>query len=433
MNVFIKVLITATVSTLGELLPRWFDAQMNGRLENVGVPDQKWETASTVLDTAENAGYGRSRSRLQHWHQEGVISRPVVRNRVGTRGRETHYPGGTAKQYVRALEIHRTVKLLDRVRWLLWFEGWPIELTFVRRRIEAFAGAFDEGVSKMLTPDGQYGDEFEDYLNEVGTRDFDSPALKAVRRRVGAQDFDYFVELMLVRLSGSRKLTDDEQVFLDHAVGDDSARSEKFFGGAPIKEGYEDDDWSQFEEYYKGRSLRDDVANLSDDDLFNVREVVRRLLTISSDVGSTLKALGQPWAGGLSFHSSFAKSFNTDADHQTLLVTCLAVTLSKPSERYWSDLFLQVPAEWSEPEHRRWKFLQRLGTEIPDFDFLLDAKRFRRTLIDPKEKSKLREEFLFVRENNRAEYERVAKRYQEETGLEMVVSHDLGDNEEVPK
>jgi hypothetical protein len=395
---------------------------MNARVGDVGVPDQNWETADVVLDAGERAGFGRSRSRLQHWHQEGVVGRPAVRPRVGTRGRETLYPAGTSAQYVRALEIHRSVKLLDRLRWLLWFDGWPIAADLIRRRMENFAGALDDGMRKMRAPDGRFSQEFEDYLNEVGTRDFDSPAVRAVRRRVGTEQFVDFAELVLLRQSGHRDLTEDAQALLDHGVGDDSARSERFLGGAPFKEGYPDDEWALFEEYFNGRSLREAIAALSDDDLVYAREVVRRMLAISSDVSTTLKALQQPWAGGLALHPSFSKAFNADADHQTSLVVYLAVALAKPAERRWADDFLQVPAGWSDPEHLRWKFFQRLGAEIPDFDFLLDNKRYRRTLANPKEKSKMKRDFLHVLENNRAEFERFVEQYREETGLQVVIS-----------
>ena len=389
-------------------------------MEEIG-PD--WETADEVLDFAVLNGFPRSREQLRHWHKEGVVPQPKVRNRKGARGRETWYPAGTSGQYVEALRLKRTTKLLWRIKWQLWFKGYPIELEWIRELIASLCGQFDVAVSMMFTEDGNLSETMRQYMDDAADRPFDLSAIRHVRRRVSSQRFPAFLEAALLAVSGRLDQSDENRWQLyAHGTGRDTAQQSSFLGGEPLVAESVDEDAEALGRYFDGGSLEAAFRAVSDDDVENARNIARAAIALVSQLAPDVEELAGRWAGGLATHPAYAADLRKSIEVQMQMVALYAVNLNDPSFRETGRILEANPGRPLDDQHHRWRVLNLLARDVPDFKLALDPKRYARGIRDPDLMETINGEIRAIYRDHVAEVGDFVRRYREETGIELLIS-----------
>lgn len=98
--------------------------------------ETEWLTEQQLLDFAGQHGCrGVNHWKLERWHKEDVITRPVVEHLGYGRGTCSTYPAETAAQILAVCRLLKSTRNFDAVRFQLWREGYPISLPLLKRTI----------------------------------------------------------------------------------------------------------------------------------------------------------------------------------------------------------------------------------------------------------------------------------------------------------
>jgi hypothetical protein len=389
----------------------------------VGIgPD--WETADEVLFLAVAHGFKRSRDQLRHFHQNGVVPKPQVRNRRIGQGRETMYPPSTGAQYVRALELKRSTKLLDRIKWELWCEGYTVELSWIRPLIADTCRGFDLGIARAIWQNGRPTEEFEAYLDDASEARLSSRAARHARKRVTTNAFPLLVEAAVLTMAGRPPTDDRSAELVARGLGHDTAIDVSFLGGGPLVPESATEDIHYISRFFQGESLEGAIGRVGDDDLVMARRMMRAVLSIASRLSPDVECMYGRWAGGLAFHPAYVSDLKSMWELQTLLVALLAVNLGDTGLREAGTIAIADPDRPLDPEHQRWVVLNRLAEAVPDFECALEPKRYAKAVSRPDLMQTINEELRIIYLDNREAAQEFARRYKEETGIEVRFSPD---------
>jgi hypothetical protein len=162
------------------------------------------EAASWLMVALAERGYRITPVQLKNWHQIGLIPRPVRRSLGRGRGTVTLYPEGTEARLTRVCAIRAEPGRFDpeQARWRLWWEGWDVDPSLVRRaliaKLDDWERSLAEYVEKLDKADESPDD---DPLTELTTVRLPAPLARA-RKRVGSEDFPTAVNVILSQVMG---------------------------------------------------------------------------------------------------------------------------------------------------------------------------------------------------------------------------------------
>ncbi len=244
-------------------------------------------TSEVLLELARNHGYELTPRTLADWHRHGLIPRPE--REFPGHGSVSLYPLGTDAQLLALIEIHSREKRLDYVGWELWWSGFPVSLDLVRQVLDGFAAEWDEEMRYLVDPHTR---ELTSWINDVADEAERAPLhgqLGRARKRLGRNQFPAFVRLSVAAILGrvpedeSRIATRDAdgQLILEKAFGlvgrrkfidADSKKVMKRGGVLTIL--HEGSRW------LRGRSMRELVSDLSDEQLLLARDQASQWLAV---------------------------------------------------------------------------------------------------------------------------------------------------------
>lgn len=358
------------------------------------------ESVEELIRRAVDAGEVVTKEQLRRWHREGLLSRPRQESR-GRKGSEVLYPAGTGAQLVALLALKRRYpKSLAKVGWGLWWLGYPVPDSRARTFMVDLLQRNAKLMSTLVTPDGELTEAFEDALDDAGDATLNSGTIRRARRRVGADEFPIFLELLLRVASGNTDMVKDEDLeLLEHGMAIDKARTDKLPStGKPWLGG--DDIRTDFERI---GSFSDPAAQLaaleaaSDERLRQVREIVKVFLPTIINIGTVVGDLHGPRAFG---YAAFAKDFaeQADAPESQAFFAVVILTLSAAG---FDQGIEENTAQYIDSERNlaRHETLAALREAVPELEPVISNRRLLAADKDPVKAEQLQRDIAEMRQD----------------------------------
>jgi hypothetical protein len=157
------------------------------------------ESANFLLSVAAEAGFVLTKRQLARWHRAGLLPKPKQEGLGRHKGSQSLYPEGTAKQLLAICELMKKERRLEHLSWQLWWQGFDIDLEFIRdfiakrwHRWDLTVGSFIDRRTGRLKP------TIVKAIKLSGQVRLRNRTLLQARRRVGT---DHFKELITTLIS----------------------------------------------------------------------------------------------------------------------------------------------------------------------------------------------------------------------------------------
>ena len=106
-----------------------------------------WLTTTELLACVHNQATERQ---LERWRKNDLIPRPRLHSLGRGKGVRSDYPPGTCEQLVALLELHRRERRLNRLRFALWRQGFPISPVATKKTLDKLAFGSEHQYRKEL-------------------------------------------------------------------------------------------------------------------------------------------------------------------------------------------------------------------------------------------------------------------------------------------
>jgi hypothetical protein len=362
------------------------------------------EPIKDLIQRAVDAGSEVSKDQLRRWHRAGLLPRPRQASR-GRKGSEVFYPAGTGDQLLALLDLKRRYpKSLAKVRWGLWWLGFPVPDRLARDFIVALIKRNRKIIDELVTPEGHLTEKAELVLDQVGAAKIDSGAIRRARRRVGSHEFDAFMQSLLLVGSGHTEMVKLEDLeLLEHGMATDRARTDKFPStGRPWIEG--SDPRTDFEQI---GDLNDPTAQLaavdavSDEQLRQAREAAKLFLPTIINIGGVLGDLYDPSAFGYGAYAKvFAELEGTPDGQAFITVAVLAMSAAGFAEGIESTTAQYADSERNRARH---EMLAALRDAVPELAPIISNRRLVAADKDPVKAEQLQNDIAEMRQELGAE------------------------------
>lgn len=243
---------------------------------------------------------------FKKWRTAGLLPRPMARPGRGRGpGRNSLYPAGTTAHLCRVLELRATTLKAGRrfqpgkVRWQLWWEGWPIETTRIRADLADRCGEIAALVAAMWC-DGQPTAFCQDQVTAMAAGNLPSP-LRQVRQRVGRERFAATCFLLLELLAGTFTGWNGPVMRADflRATGLDRGRQDRIGTAPPWLRGSLDAQLRTLSQLVQPSAMRDALEATTDAGLIEARTELHCLLDVLHRIRTLVDQLRGPGAFGL--------------------------------------------------------------------------------------------------------------------------------------
>jgi hypothetical protein len=246
------------------------------------------EAATEILARAGAKGISLTPKLLRKWHLAGELPRPVQTWTKRVEGSETIYPPGTFDQLCRLIDLKKTIRSSKRLKWTLWWVGFPIHPQFWRQYLQGTAERFDKAVPYLL---GKLADENEQtgFLKELRTSKNRDVLFRQLRRRLTGRFFGSFVFMILEILQGEFRgwsragLADDpdmlhDRTVVDRAFGLSPPATTKAISRNPIMHGDIERALDFLSSRLGGAKMTEVLRSHSDEEVIEARNELRSIL-----------------------------------------------------------------------------------------------------------------------------------------------------------
>jgi len=243
---------------------------------------------------------------FKKWRTAGLLPRPIARPGRGRGpGRGALYPVGTAAQLCHVLELRATTLKAGRrfqpgkVRWQLWWEGWPVETTRIRADLSDRGDEVAAFVAAMWR-DGEPSLFCREQIGAMAAGNLPTP-LREVRQRVGRVRFTEMYFLLLELLAGAFHGWDapERRTEFLRATGLDRGRHDRIGMAPPWLRGSLDAQLRTLSHLIHPSAMREALDGTSDTALIEARTELQRLLLVLHRIRTLVEQLRGPGAFGL--------------------------------------------------------------------------------------------------------------------------------------
>jgi len=161
------------------------------------------ESSQHLLTLAYEHGYNVSMHQLVRWHRAGLLPRPKQLMLGKAQGSQSLYPHGTSEQFLLLCTLRTRERRLSHLAWQLWWAGYPVALSVIRKHIEHAATQLSQLVQFLvaLKRDEQKSDkesqEVLDIVEQFAVARLDYKPLRHARKRVGKTYFPTFIRFSI--------------------------------------------------------------------------------------------------------------------------------------------------------------------------------------------------------------------------------------------
>jgi hypothetical protein len=366
---------------------------------NSSAEQSQEESVEELILRASDAGDEVSKEQLRRWHRADLLPRPRQDSR-GRAGSEVFYPAGTADPLLALLALKRRYpKSLAKVGWGLWWLGFPVPERLAREFIVAVIERNRKFIGELVTPEGELTEKAELVLDRAGEVTIDSGAVRRARRRVGTDEFDGFMQSLLMVGSGHSQMVKLEDLeVLEHGMAMDRARTDKLPStGRPWLEGSDPrEDFEQIGALSDPTAQRGAVDAASDEQLRQTRDAVKLFLPTIINIGGVLGDLYDPSAFGYAAYAKVFAELEDDPDGQAFITgVFLAVTAAGLGEGIES-----MTAQYTDSERNRARHetLAALREAVPELAPIMSNRRLLAADKDQAKAEQLRRDIAEVRQ-----------------------------------
>lgn len=254
------------------------------------------EARDELLGLAAAAGFDVSATQLARWHRAGLLPQPKQRSLGRGRGTETIYPPGTGDQLLALCEQLRRDRRLTVATWALWWAGFPVPMTAVRRVLNEAAARFDVASTQLgsLIDHPRARRSITDVADEMALGRTDAKSLRQARKRTGRSAYSTVARVVLEIAAGrftgfemdvAGDATNSDAKVVERGLGLERARSDALADAEPWLSGPLDESLADVSDLVRAHPFAEVVAGADDAELVIRRDELRLLLALIGDAG----------------------------------------------------------------------------------------------------------------------------------------------------
>lgn len=269
------------------------------------------ETREELLDIALAHGHEVSTPQLARWHRAGLLPRPKQRPLGKGHGTQTVYPPGTGKQLLRLCEIHfgDEEKRLQYVGWRLWWEGYDVSFELIRSFLDLLATKLDKERSHLVDPGKEdLSDAGWKWVEDSRKARLGSP-LGGVRRRTGRKLFPTVMKMLVEVFAGlytgyqvdytenhPEGTTERDRQIIERSYGLDQGRTDQRSKDSKQPNKSLEMTLKEMSRMFRGHSLQDVVATATNEELAEIRDQLRLMVTAGQLIAALAEQVPEPEA-----------------------------------------------------------------------------------------------------------------------------------------
>lgn len=374
-------------------------------MEGDETPEAGEEPAEAILEASAAAGHDLSATQLTRLHQHLLIARPrqASRGAGGGRGTVTLYPPGTARLVAQICDLRRDEHRLDELGWLAWWHGLAVPDHLARDYLAAQVADIVKTKKELLSADGELTDKAQDVLDGAPDARLSQMPMRWARRRVGVENFDLFLEMLLMVFAGrTGEMTAEHFGLLEHGIGLDRARTDKLATtGGPWLDSDPRTDFEAIAERISPEALDKALGSASDGQLRAARDKAKALTAVVSGLGGVLRETGDRWSYGFAaFGAIFDDMLSTPAKQATctlFLLSCLTADGSVGVDQIIGQ------SDQATLTARQHEAIKALRDAVPEVAAALPLKMLGKAISDPAYQEKVATRLAELRQTHAAE------------------------------
>jgi hypothetical protein len=241
--------------------------------------------------------------------------------------------------------------------------------------------------------------------SKIDPRDFEwrrltEKSVRRARRRTGRKRFPEFIALILDAARGKEAQLDPREAELvEKGLALDNAREDRIKGAKPWLSGEIDDALKSFGRALQPAKLRQNLERADDQNLESARDEVRSLLSVLKEFGSISKLIFGPHAFGFDV---FRDIDTSEPIIQSFMLLMWLELRTHPDIKGALQILISAlprPVE----QTSAFDGLLQLGREVPGFADILNARRLREAIGDPKTREVVNKELKMRLKQHRGE------------------------------
>ncbi|MGA2835071.1 MAG: hypothetical protein ABSF84_00600 [Acidimicrobiales bacterium] len=339
-----------------------------------------WETADDLLQRGRALDPNMTRTKLTRLHKTGLLPRPVVRNRIGTRGRETFYPPGAGDRLDQVLKVRQSDRRFGEAAWKIWWQG-SGSPSDARPLLDKTASNVNKIIAKVrsyLDDSGALTDAGEDLLEQSSSANLRGAPLGWLRKRLafetGGTDAFEGALLVIMRVIRGDEITDDDARTFEQAIGLDRARNYTFSGQSawpPAGSMLDSLLWMA-----KMLAVPFAADEMTDEELDAARLDTQQFLGLFANMELPMRKLFGRWGPGFTFIGHLAKWMLSSPGNQAMAVLLFHRLRTEPAFQPGMEELRPTANEWT--GHRRfWESLEQMSRDIPALGRVVTYPRLR--------------------------------------------------------
>jgi len=339
----------------------------------------EYETADAIV-RAVGATENFSKVTLAKWHRAGLIPIPDTVALGRGKGSESRYPAGTLRLVIEILNRrHSRIGDIDDLAWELWWSGYAVPISTVRRRLEKVASAWDSGVKN---------DDIASELKDIARKRLPKSVGK-MRKRVGRKNIHRVFMAMLSVVTDRVDVSALDQVeeqTLTKAFNLKRARTERMSQAGPFIQTDQHELMGEMRTLLRGRSLAATLAAYSDSAIVVARDTYQRLMSTMNHAGHQFGDMFRKGAFGFDAlnESAAASGCNEQALLIVIWLPLMELAQFKEGVKTYADSEQTLKAT----DESLGK-LAHLQKEVPAISKVLTVRKIGAALKNKKKRAKL--------------------------------------------
>jgi hypothetical protein len=309
------------------------------------------------------------------------------------------YPSGTALLVIRATALKARFDL-EEVAWTMWWEGLDVPDRLARSYLTKAAGFFVREWSALVDEQGNPTPKTEDILDRASDARIDWMPLRWVRRRVGTDDFDLFLSLLLGVMAGrTADLSLEHLQLIEHGMGIDRARTDVLATtGKPWLEGDIREDFENIGNLVNPVGIATALVEASDEQLRELRYKTQLFCSFVSNMGAIVRETIDRWAFGFGgFGAIFDDLLKRPASQAQMLLLVLRVVQAGFAPGLDQNV---ANAPGAEQARRAHDALIALREKVPEIAEAVPLRWIGKAMSDPSCNPRIQERIAELRQDD---------------------------------
>ena len=362
-----------------------------------------WFTADDLVAYCHEAGFVITRDQLARWHRKGVIPSPKRDHQSGRPGTVSMYPPGTLQTLLAVCRLQTGRTPFDEISWSLWWSGNEADMQDARIFMDKVCKDLDHTIDLVrsgtseTTKSQRVPTEIRRVLSNATSL---RGPLGWARRSVGKSDWPRFVDFTFDALQGHPPdLSKEDRNMIDrafHIRGAYEVRAQD----QPIRSVQDHAETFAWFAKFMSRPLYERLSEITDDELLEARDSVKRLVTFLGSFGDVMKWLFRPDGLGYGFVARIVNFFAEAPSRQVFLTVLVHAFSTDPDFGVNVAELDDLTDQWKSEHLPNWEKLRLLADGVPELSQVINPRSMRRAFTSQAGLERHIERVREVREEN---------------------------------